>query len=117
MKPSVILGAVTLASLLACSANSGDGKSTTGDGSGASSSTGATSSGGGTPNLGNLSGGPNFNPTTGGSTEPDVANGECAQQNFVLASKPADVLLVLDRSASMIRIRRDESSALRRLRT
>jgi hypothetical protein len=31
-----------------------------------------------------------------------VANGECKQQNFVIDSKPADVLLVLDRSASMI---------------
>jgi hypothetical protein len=34
--------------------------------------------------------------------EPDVVNGECAQQNFLVSSKPADVLLVLDRSASMI---------------
>lgn len=103
MKPSVILSAVGLSSLLlACSANSG---SENGDnGSGASSTTGATSSAGGTPNLGNLSGnggsisiGP-----TGGTPEQVVDNGECAQQNFVLASKPADVLLVLDRSKSMI---------------
>jgi hypothetical protein len=102
MKPSVILGAVTLASLLACSANSGDGKSTTGDGSGASANTGASSSGGGTPSIGNLGGSINIDPGTGGTGAPDVAHGECAQQNFVLASKPADVLLVLDRSKSMI---------------
>ena len=102
MKPSVILGAVTLASLLACSANSGDRKSTTGDGSGASSNTGASSSGGGTPNIGNLGGSITIDPTMGGTGAPDVAHGECAQKNFVLASKPADVLLVLDRSASMI---------------
>ncbi|MES1185038.1 MAG: vWA domain-containing protein [Myxococcales bacterium] len=104
MKPSVILGAVSLALSFACSANSGDEKGTTSPGSGASSSTGATSSGGGTPNLGNVGvgGTVSINPTTGGTGEPDVANGECAQQNFILASKPADVLLVLDRSKSMI---------------
>jgi von Willebrand factor type A domain len=101
MKPSVILGAVTLALSFACSANSGGDKGS--NGSGASSSTGATSSGGGTPSLGNLGGSVSLDPTTtGGTGEPDVANGECAQQNFVLASKPADVLLVLDRSKSMI---------------
>lgn len=103
MKPSVVLGAVGLALLFACSANSGDGngQGSGNTGSGASSSTGATSSSGGTPNLGNLGGSVMLNPETGG-TEPDVANGECAQQNFVLSSKPADVLLVLDRSKSMI---------------
>jgi hypothetical protein len=105
MKPSIILGAVTLASLLACSANSGGGSSQEGEGSGATSPSGAGSSGGGTPSIGNLGGSITINPATGGTGGaggPDVANGECAQQNFVVASKPADVLLVLDRSASMI---------------
>jgi hypothetical protein len=36
------------------------------------------------------------------TTEGDVDNGECAQQSFVPSSEPADVLLVLDRSKSMI---------------
>jgi von Willebrand factor type A domain len=102
MKPTVVLGAVSLALSFACSASSVDDKGKNGNGTGASSSTGATSSGGGTPNIGNLGGTVNIDPTTGGTGEPDVANGECAQQNFVLASKPADVLLVLDRSKSMI---------------
>jgi hypothetical protein len=39
---------------------------------------------------------------TGTAGEAAVANGECAQQSFLLASKPADVILVLDRSKSMI---------------
>jgi hypothetical protein len=102
MKSSVILSAVGLTLLLACSANSG---SENGDnGSGASSNVGSSSSAGGTPNLGNLSGsgGSISISPTGGTPEQVVDNGECAQQNFVLASKPADVLLVLDRSASMM---------------
>lgn len=104
MKPSVILGAVALSLLFACSANSGDDKSS--NGSGASSSTGATSNTGsgampnlglaGSVTLGNMAG------TGGGGGTMVVENGECAQQNFVLSSKPADVLLVLDRSKSMI---------------
>jgi hypothetical protein len=36
-----------------------------------------------------------------GGTSP-VNNGECAQQSVVIGAKPADVLLVLDRSKSMI---------------
>lgn len=40
-----------------------------------------------------------FNPGAGG--QPDVDNGECDQVNFQSTRKPVDVLLVLDRSASM----------------
>jgi hypothetical protein len=105
MKPSVIFGAVALSSLLGCSANSGDegsnGKGSN-SGSGATSNTGATGTGG--PDLG--SGGvpvlvdPNAMAGTGGGAP--VKNGECAQENFMVNSKPADILLVLDRSKSMI---------------
>ena len=102
MLPSVMLAAVSLALLFACSANSGNdrGSNTT---NGASSSTGATSNSGGSLMLGAgaTAGSVMLGPDAmaGG---PDVSNGECAQQNFVLSSKPADVLLVLDRSKSMI---------------
>jgi von Willebrand factor type A domain len=102
MKSSVILSAVGLTLLFACSAKSGDDNGNSG--TGASSNVGATSNSGGTPNLGSLggSGGGVVIGPTGGTPEQVVDNGECAQQNFVLASKPADVLLVLDRSKSMI---------------
>jgi Mg-chelatase subunit ChlD len=103
MKPSVILGAVALSLLFACSANSDADKGSS-NGSGSSSSTGSTSNTGsgamptlgiaGSVTLGQMAG------SGGGGTL--VENGECAQQNFVLSSKPADVLLVLDRSKSMI---------------
>jgi hypothetical protein len=101
MKPSVMLGAMSLSLLLACSAGSGDdGNGSHNQGSGNGTSTGATSSTGGI-DLG-TGGSINIDPGVGTAGEPDVANGECAQQNFVLSSKPADVLLVLDRSKSMI---------------
>ena len=101
MKPTLILGAVSLALSFACSASSVDDKGKNGDGSGASSSTGASSNTGGL-NIGNGTGGSVSIDPIGMAGEPAVSNGECAQQNFVLSSKPADVLLVLDRSKSMI---------------
>lgn len=105
MKPFYLLGACTLL-LLSCSAGGNDSEGTS-SGAAGSSSTGNVGSGvGNQPNLGTSGsgGGVTLDPTggTGGGTDPDVANGECAQQNFLLSSKPADVLLVLDRSASMI---------------
>jgi hypothetical protein len=43
-----------------------------------------------------------INTGTGGSSgASDVLNGTCASQNFDLARKPAEILIVLDRSASM----------------
>ncbi|HEY6080489.1 MAG TPA: vWA domain-containing protein [Polyangiaceae bacterium] len=96
---SVIGCLVTLAWLLGCSANMdregvGSGKA---GGSGGRAAPGAGGSlmtpAGGSLALGDVT-------NTGGT--PEVAHGECAQQSFVLASKPADVLLVLDRSKSMI---------------
>lgn len=104
MKASVILGAMSLALSFACSAGSGDGN---GEGNGPSNpGSGATSSAAGSSSVGGLNVGTGgtitIEPGGGTGGTPDVANGECAQQNFVLSSKPADVLLVLDRSKSMI---------------
>ncbi len=102
MKPTVVLAAraLSLSFLLACSAKSGsEGDS---PGTGASPSTGS---------AGSLSlptgtaGGVSLEPISdagGSGGGAPVANGECAQQNIVVGSKPADVLLVLDRSKSMI---------------
>jgi von Willebrand factor type A domain len=102
------IGVASLALSLACSANQSDsGSSGTGGGYGASSSSsaGTTADSGGSLSVGvgvgAAAGSVMLEPSEmpGGS---DVENGECAQQDFVLASKPADVLLVLDRSKSMI---------------
>jgi Mg-chelatase subunit ChlD len=102
MKPFIIFGALSLTFGLGCSANSGNGKQGNGgNASGARSSTGAASGSGGSLNLGS-GGSLGSLGGTMGPDEPDVSNGECKQQNFVIDSKPADVLLVLDRSASMI---------------
>lgn len=100
MKLAILHSVAFLASALACSATSGETKQN--DGSGASSSSGSTTSVGAQPNLGSGTGGSvNLMPSeTGGSSSP--IGKECARQDFVLASKPADVLLVLDRSKSMI---------------
>lgn len=105
MKLSTISCAVSLTLALGCSANSGDGKDGNGNGSGATSSgastsIGASSSSGGSLNLGN---GGSLG-SLGGSmpNDPDIVGQECKQENFIIDSKPADVLLVLDRSASMI---------------
>jgi hypothetical protein len=103
MKPSVISAALALALLIACSENRNDGQGSANEGSGAASSNAGAASGaaGGTGPI--LDTGGSLSLNQGGSGgEPLVANGECAQQNFVLSSKPADVLLVLDRSKSMI---------------
>lgn len=100
MKPFYLLGACSTL-CVACSGGDVD-ENRRQDNGGASSSSGATGSGtGNQPNLG-VGGGVNLSPTGGADGAPDVANGECAQQSFILSSKPADVLLVLDRSASMI---------------
>jgi von Willebrand factor type A domain len=104
MKPSVVSVLISLGLLAACSSPSDGDKSSATGGAGATSSptaggTSSTSAGAG-PNLDT---GGSLSLDQGGSGgQPLVANGECAQQNFVLASKPADVLLVLDRSKSMI---------------
>ena len=87
--------------LAACSAantpGSGPSMNSSGaNGSGAGSSTGA---GNGSSSGGS---GPNINVTDDGGPEAgDVMNGVCANQSFDLMRKPAEILIVLDRSASM----------------
>jgi Mg-chelatase subunit ChlD len=102
MKPTILAGAAILACTLACSGNSAEGVET--GGNGGTSSTGSTSSLGAQPNLGNggSGGSVSLHPEGGGGSTSSPIGKECARQNFVLSSKPADVLLVLDRSKSMI---------------
>ncbi len=97
---SVVVCAASVASLLGCSAGA-DSRGDSTDRGGASVGAAPGSGSGGSSNLGS-GGSLNLGPDQGSAGEPDVANGECAQQSFVLSSKPADVLLVLDRSKSMI---------------
>lgn len=104
MKPKVLFGVVALWPLLGCSGNSSTDGGTgngaiAGNGSGAMGATGVGGLGLGTGG-GLVLVGPTTTAGTGGGAP--VQNGECAQESFVVASKPADVLLVLDRSKSMI---------------
>jgi hypothetical protein len=101
---SLVVCGVSLASLFGCSASAGaDGDGPNGSGASANGSTGAAPGTGATGSSNPGSGGSLIlDPNEGSAGEPDVANGTCAQQNFILSSKPADVLLVLDRSKSMI---------------
>ncbi|MET0792136.1 MAG: vWA domain-containing protein [Polyangiaceae bacterium] len=89
--------------LMACSAGgaggNGSGVNSAGAGSGAAPGTGsnggASSSYAGAPLL-------NFSGSDGnGTAGSDVSNGECAHKDFDLKRKPAEILIVLDRSASM----------------
>lgn len=103
MKSSILAGAVVLLGA-ACSSSPDEGAS--GTGAGATSAGGASSHAGATSNTG-AGTGPMLEPVggtnAGGSAgSSPVDNGECAQQSVVVGSKPADVLLVLDRSKSMI---------------
>lgn len=82
--------------IVACSSTSDPGAAGTNannTGASASAAAGAVESGG-SSNLDVTSG-------TAGTGSSDVMNGECAHQDFNLAQNPAEVLLVLDRSASM----------------
>ncbi len=83
--------------LVACSSVTDAGSLASG--AGASPSNGAAGAGyvpasGGASNL-------NVTMVDGGTNSGEVMNGECAHQDFNLAQNPAEVLLVLDRSASM----------------
>lgn len=94
MTKFISLVGVGLPLLLACSG--GSDVDTAGSAGGASG--GAAS---GTPGVG-LGGGLVVNVGgTAGSDSGEVMNGECARQDFDLSRRPAEVLLVLDRSASM----------------
>jgi von Willebrand factor type A domain-containing protein len=95
-----ILSVFGVLALVACSAGSAPGSGATtsngATGAGAGSGTGAgngPSSGGSSPNI-NVS-------DDGGPDSGDVMNGVCANQSFDLQRKPAEILIVLDRSASM----------------
>jgi hypothetical protein len=108
MKPSILPGVATLLLSLACSSGSESDGNGGAAGSGATSSNGATGSTGPGGNVGSGAG-PVLTPETlggsgngGGGGSSPVDNGECAQQSVVVGVKPADVLLVLDRSKSMI---------------
>jgi hypothetical protein len=95
-----LLGALSLCPL-GCSASNGAGSTTGGTGSSQSNSR-AGSTGSGVVGSSSSGGGNNLvvSPDAGtGSGE--VMNGECAHQDFDLSQKPAEILIVLDRSASM----------------
>ena len=95
--------------LLACSAGGAGDLSNGSDGAPRAGAPSAISNGGapsfaGAPAL-NLGG--NLDGTAGG----DVENGECAHKDFDLRSLPAEILIVLDRSASMKETPSDSSGA------
>jgi hypothetical protein len=101
MNKRSILSVVGVLALVGCSASTNGGSTARGagtgaDGSGAGSSVGSgnSSSGGGSNTNLNVS-------NDGGPEAGDVLNGVCANQSFNLQRKPAEILLVLDRSASM----------------
>lgn len=85
---------------IACSAGNDGGASGPAAGNAGSSATGAGSSSAGP----NGSAGTNLALNGGGPGQADagdVMNGECARQDFDLQRRPAEILIVLDRSASM----------------
>jgi hypothetical protein len=95
------LALVAATGALACSASSGPAGEAVGDngGSGGIPSNGGSSGNGGTLGGTNSNGGiAGTIPTSGAA---GTAGNECGVQTFNLERKPAEVLLVLDRSASM----------------
>lgn len=109
MKSALAVCSLLLFSVSACSAASGDsqrssgsGSNNTGSGSGAATGAGATGplpgAGGSLQGIGGL----DIDPSGGTGGTSDVMNGECDQVNFVSERKPVSVMLVLDRSRSMI---------------
>lgn len=96
-----ILALLGVPILLACSAGTSDPGNGGPNGSGATGAVGAGSSTGAGPSG---VAGTNLSVNGGGSSVPDpgdVMNGECARQDFDLQRRPAEILIVLDRSASM----------------
>jgi len=94
------LGLLSVSLLGGCSAARDDGepgRPRTSDGNGGSSSRtgGSDSTTAGAGNRLAVDG-------TNGTDAGEVKNGTCATQSFVLSSKPAQILLLLDRSASML---------------
>jgi von Willebrand factor type A domain len=95
-----ILSVFGVLALVACSAGSAPG-------SGTNNNTGSTGAGAGSSigvGNGSSSGGSSANikvSDDGGPNSGEVMNGECSNQSFDLQRKPAEILIVLDRSASM----------------
>lgn len=100
MKAHPLCSVLAALALLSCSASNdgaADGPGSSGNGNTSGSGAGASSTGG--PVTG--SAGSTLNVGSGGMGPGEVMNGECAHQDFNLTQKPAEILLVLDRSASM----------------
>jgi hypothetical protein len=98
-----ILSVLGVLALVGCSSAANTaGSGVRGSGADGSGATGAgTGDGSGNSSAGgNSSTSLNVN-TDGGPEAGDVMNGVCANQSFDLQRKPAEILLVLDRSASM----------------
>jgi Mg-chelatase subunit ChlD len=100
-----ILSVFGALALVACSAAGGPtsgatGSGATGSGAGTSTSSGSSTGSGNTSAGGNSNGNINVS-DDGGPDSGEVANGVCSNQSFDLERKPAEILIVLDRSASM----------------
>jgi hypothetical protein len=100
--PTISIIGVATSVLLACSASSGPSGEAFGDGNGsggsATSGTGGVIPEGGT---GGTVGGTGGTINISGSSNGGSGASECGVRDFTLERKPAEVLLVLDRSASM----------------
>ncbi|HEY4106925.1 MAG TPA: vWA domain-containing protein [Polyangiaceae bacterium] len=97
-----ILSVFGLLVLVACSGTTGGGGSQLKGGSGANGSGAGTSTGAG--NSSSTSGGTSGIITTGDpsmDSDSGIVGDQCANQSFDLERKPAEILIVLDRSASM----------------
>lgn len=93
MKSGFLLVSVLLALTAGCSSSDRPPRDTLGSGNSGNGASGGTSVGNG-GNVGLINSG-----GAGGSS--DVSNGTCAQVNFQTKRRPTEVLLLLDRSASM----------------
>ncbi len=95
-----------LACALGCSSAPDDGGGQPRLSQGGAAGTSGSAAGGTQPSLGpggGSGGGPSLGSGGVGPTPtPGPLGDECARQSFIVSSKPADVLLVLDRSKSMI---------------
>jgi len=100
MNKRSILSVFGVLALLACSATNGagsaPGKGTGANGAGASSGVGAGNSSSSGASGPDIKANDDAGPGSG-----DVMNGVCANQPFDLQRKPAEILIVLDRSGSM----------------
>ncbi|HEX3855003.1 MAG TPA: vWA domain-containing protein, partial [Polyangiaceae bacterium] len=96
-----ILSVFGLLALVACSGTNASGGSTLKGGGGADGSGAGTSSGAGNSTSGAGTTGINTNGDPSMDSDSGIIGDQCANQSFDLQRKPAEVLIVLDRSASM----------------